>query len=154
MVVTRLPVREGVRRERRLDPVGAHGGRRALGRRLLPGAPHPERIPGVRQGTPGAPHPPQGGRRGDAPGSLPVKLEERCRQAVTVHQGRVSQLGVCPCEVYVHDDRVAGLTLLILKGTSVRLCLCVGHACADIFVLVPLDVTPVQPLLHVLAFVL
>lgn len=157
MIVTDLSIREGARCKRRLDSVyrgeGGYGGCRARSTLLLC-APHLDRIPGISQRTSSAPHPPQGGRCGDTAGSLPVKLEERCNQAIVVHQGRMSQLGVCPCEIYVHYDRAAGLTLLVLTGPQIRLCLRVHHTCGDNFIFNPFNVTPVQLLVNVLAFIL
>lgn len=130
------------------------GGRRAPRGSLLRSDPHHDRVPGIHQRTPGAPHPPQGGRRGDAGRGLPVKLDERRHQAVGVPQGRMSRLGVSPCDIYVHDDRAAGLALLVLKGLAGRLRLCIRHTCGDDFILSPLDVTPVQLLLRVLVLLL
>lgn len=158
--MTDLSIGEGARRERRLHSVqwrqqGGDGGRRRLRAprgRLLLSAPHHD---GIHQRTPGAPHPPQGGGRGDARGGLPVELEERFDQAVG---GGLSQLGVHPRQVYVHYDRVAGLTLLVLKRRPVSLRLCVRDAPGDRFIFIllePLDVIPVQLLLlHVLVFIL
>lgn len=159
IILTALSIGEGARCKRRLDPV--YWGQRAHGRwcstrgTLAASAPHPDGFPGIRQSSPSAPHPPQSGRCGDASRSLPVKLEERHHQVIAVHQGRVSQLGVRPCEIYVHYDRVARLTLLVLKsGRRVRLCLRVRHTCGANLIFSPLNVTPVQLPLHVLVLLL
>lgn len=150
MVLADFSIWEGAGCERGLDSV--HWRQGACG--LLLCAPHPQ-IPRFCQRTSGAPHPPQSGGRGDAAGGLPVKLEERSYHAVSVHQRWVFQLGVCPCEIYVHYDGVAGLTLLVLHGPSVCLCLCVRHTCAgDNFIFSPFNVTPVELFFHILAFVL
>lgn len=158
MIGTDLSIGEGARRERRLHSVcrgrGLRWGRSAPAGRLLRSDAHHDEIPIVHRGTSGAPHSPQGGGRGDTGRGLPVKLDEGGHQCVGVPQGQMSQLGVRPREVYVHYDRVAGLTLLVLKWAPVRLRLRVRHTGGDDFIFGPLDVTPVQLLLNVLVLFL
>lgn len=159
IILTALCIGERASCKRRLDPVywgqGAHGRWCSIRGTLAMSAPHPDGFPGICQRSPSAPHPPQSRRCRDAPRSLPVKLEERHHQVIAIHQGRVSQLGVRPCEIYVHYDWVARLTLLVLKsGRQVCLCLRVCHTCGANLIFSPFNVTPVQLLLHVLVLLL
>lgn len=117
------------------------------GPKLLLSAVHLPRLPRRKSC---APHPSQSGRCGDPGWGLPVKLKQWRWKAIHFLHRAVPQPCGRPGQVYSHYEGIARLCLFV-HGCSV-ICLSMDiHSFSLVIVLVPLNVVPVQGLIHIFA---